>query len=77
VLEESGFPGSPAILGVILGSMLENYFVTAMISSGGDLIALVSRPIAATLAMIVVLIWSVPLLLRLSARPKPLNSAGH
>jgi TctA family transporter len=77
VLEESGFPGSPAILGVILGSMLENYFVTAMISSGGDLIALVSRPIAATLAIIVVLIWSVPLLLRLSARAKPLNSAGH
>ena len=43
VLEESGFPcSSPAILGVILGSMLENHFVTTMISSGGDLTALVS-----------------------------------
>jgi putative tricarboxylic transport membrane protein len=77
VLEESGFPGSPAILGVILGSMLENYFVTTMISSGGDLTALVSRPIAAALAIIVVLIWSVPLLLKLTARLKPLNAAGH
>jgi TctA family transporter len=68
ILEESGFPASPAILGVILGTMLENYFVTTMISYGGNLTAFVTRPIAAVLALIVVALWCWPLVMRLAGR---------
>ncbi|MDW7554530.1 C4-dicarboxylate ABC transporter permease (plasmid) [Azospirillum brasilense] len=61
-LEEAGFPIAPAILGVVLGPMLENYFVTTMTSSGGDLTAFLSRPIAGTIALLVVCVWAIPLL---------------
>ena len=36
VLEENGFPIAPAILGVVLGGMLEENFITSMIKSDGD-----------------------------------------
>ena len=38
VLEENGFPVAPAILGVVLGGMLEENFVTSMIKSDGNLL---------------------------------------
>ena len=50
ILEDNGFPIAPAILGVVLGGMLEENFITSMIKSDGDLLAFVSRPVAATLA---------------------------
>ncbi|WP_011583274.1 MULTISPECIES: tripartite tricarboxylate transporter permease [Chelativorans] len=64
-LEEAGFPIAPAILGVVLGPMLENYFVTTMTSSGGDIFAFVSRPLAAVIALLLVSVWSIPLIWRL------------
>jgi TctA family transporter len=76
ILEESGFPASPAILGVILGAMLENYFITTMISSGGRLTAFVDRPIAAFLALTVAALWILPLLMRaLGRKPAPVPQA--
>lgn len=36
VMEENGFPVAPAILGVVLGKMLEENLVTSMIKSDGD-----------------------------------------
>jgi TctA family transporter len=77
ILEESGFPASPAILGVILGTMLENYFVTTMISYGGNLTAFVTRPIAAVLALIVVGLWFGPLILRVVRRRSPLPAPSN
>jgi putative tricarboxylic transport membrane protein len=64
LLEENGFPISPAILGVVLGGMLEENFITSMIKSDGNVMAFVSRPIAASLAVITVLVWTMPLVLR-------------
>ena len=46
MLEENGFPVAPAILGVVLGGMLEENFVTSMIKSDGNLLAFFERPIA-------------------------------
>src|SRR5690606_22016492 len=65
LLEANRFPIAPAILGVVLGGMLEENFITSMIKSGGDLSAFVARPIAAGLAVVTVLVWFVPPLLRL------------
>ena len=57
VLEQNRFPIAPAILGVVLGGMLEENFITPMIKSDGNLMAFVSRPIAATLAAVTLLVW--------------------
>ncbi len=65
VLEENDFPIAPAILGVVLGGMLEENFITSMIKSDGNLMAFVGRPIAATLAVITVLVWVMPLVMAL------------
>jgi putative tricarboxylic transport membrane protein len=64
VLEENGFPIAPAILGVVLGGMLEENFVTSMIKSEGHLIAFFERPVAATLGVLTLAVWFLPLLMR-------------
>ena len=65
LLEENKFPIAPAILGVVLGGMLEENFITSMIKSDGNLLAFFSRPIAATLAVVTILVWITPPLLAL------------
>jgi len=57
VCEENGFPVAPAILGILLGKMLEEHFISSMIKSDSNLIAFVERPIAACLALLTVSIW--------------------
>ena len=61
VMEENGFPVAPAILGVVLGKMLEENLVTSMIKSDGDPLLFFTRPIAMWLAAATLLIalWSV------------------
>ena len=64
VLEDNGFPIAPAILGVVLGGMLEENFITSMIKSDGNMLAFVSRPIAATLAVLTLLVWFMPVVMK-------------
>lgn len=61
VLEENGFPVAPAILGVVLGQMMEENFIKSMIKSDGDITAFVTRPIAMWLAIatFIILFWPV------------------
>jgi len=61
LLEENGFPVAPAILGVVLGTMMEENFVTSMIKSDGDPLVFFTRPIAMWLALstFVILLWPV------------------
>ena len=73
VLEQNRFPIAPAILGVVLGGMLEENFITSMIKSDGNLIAFFSRPIAATLAAVTILVWLSPALLAALKHRKNLN----
>jgi putative tricarboxylic transport membrane protein len=64
LLEANRFPIAPAILGVVLGGMLEENFITSMIKSNGSLGAFFSRPIALALAIVTLLVWFTPLILR-------------
>jgi TctA family transporter len=64
VLEENDFPIAPAILGVVLGGMLEENFVTSMIKSEGNLLAFFERPVAATIGALTLAVWFLPLLIR-------------
>jgi TctA family transporter len=64
VLEENGFPVAPAILGVVLGGMLEENFITSMIKSDGSLLAFFTRPLAAALGVLTLAAWFLPPLVR-------------
>jgi TctA family transporter len=57
LLEENGFPVAPAILGMLLGKMLEENFITSMIKADDRWLAFVERPIAAGLATFTLLLW--------------------
>jgi TctA family transporter len=70
-LEANGFPIAPAILGLVLGGMLEQSFVTSMLKAEGNALAFFERPIAGTLGVITLLIWSSPLWLALLKRRRP------
>lgn len=68
-MESNGIPVAPAILGMVLGALLEETFISSMIKVDGDLMAfLFGRPIAATLGVATMLMWFSPLLLRTMRR---------
>jgi TctA family transporter len=68
LMEENGFPVAPAILGMVLGAMLEEHFIRAMIGGDGRFLAFFERPIAAGLGVLALVIVSVPIVRALLAR---------
>jgi TctA family transporter len=58
VMEENGFPIAPTILGIVLGPLVEDSFMSTMIKSDGHLLGFFSRPIAAVLGVITLAIWA-------------------
>jgi putative tricarboxylic transport membrane protein len=71
LMEEHGFPVAPVILGIILGPMLEQNFVTSMIKSDGSFIGFFNRPIAAGLGIVTLAVWGVMLIRGLKAITAP------
>ena len=79
IMEENDIPIAPAILGLVLGPMLEHNFVTSMIKANGSFTAFFERPIAAGLGVLTVAVWCLPLVfgfLRRSGGKPPVGSAG-
>jgi len=64
VFEDNGFPVAPAILGVVLGGMLEENLVSSVIKSDGDFSAFFTRPVAGTLAALTLAVWFLPIVMR-------------
>ncbi|NNG02868.1 MAG: C4-dicarboxylate ABC transporter permease, partial [Inquilinus sp.] len=58
LMEENGFPIAPAILGIVLGRMVEDNFMVSIMKTQGDLTGFVARPIAASLAALTLAIWA-------------------
>jgi TctA family transporter len=68
LMEENGFPVAPAILGIVMGLLVERNFVTSLIKSDGLALGFVERPIAACLAALVLLVWVTPVVMWLARR---------
>lgn len=68
LMEENGFPVAPAILGIVMGLLVERNFVTSLIKSDGMALGFVERPIAAGLAILVLLVWVTPAVLWFARR---------
>ncbi len=64
VLERFGVPLGPVVLGIILGPRLEETFVQSLTKSD-SLTAFFSRPIAAGLGVLCIVVWLWPLISRL------------
>ncbi len=77
LMEENGFPIAPAILGLVLGEMIESHFMTSMIKADGNLMAFFERPLSAFLGVVTLTVWAWVAIgaLRRSATPLP-ASAG-
>jgi putative tricarboxylic transport membrane protein len=67
-MEENDFPVAPAILGIVLGQMVEFNFITSMIKAKGDFSMFFSRPIAAAIGILTLTIWFSPLFLAMFRR---------
>lgn len=70
LMEENGFPIAPAILGLVLGEMLEQNFMTSMIKAEGNPLFFFERPIAAVLGVVTLAIWVTMIWRGITARPK-------
>ena len=59
VMERNGYPVAALVLGIVMGSMVEQSFVTSLIKSDGSLLPFFSRPVAAVLAALTIaaLLW--------------------
>jgi putative tricarboxylic transport membrane protein len=75
MMEENGFPVAAMVLGIVMGSMVEQSFVTSLIKSDGTIIPFLSRPIAAILAFctFVAVFW--PLVVWLRRKQKQMAAA--
>lgn len=62
LLEENGFPIAPMVLGIVLGEIVEQNFMQALVSTGGDVLGLFGRPVAAGLGAFTLLVWLFPAL---------------
>jgi TctA family transporter len=61
VMERNGYPVAAMVLGIVMGTMVEQSFITSLIKSDGSIIPFFSRPVAAVLAFctIAALLWPV------------------
>jgi putative tricarboxylic transport membrane protein len=67
-MERWGFPVAPTILGVVLGTMLEEHFFSSLVKADGNFLVFFERPIAGTLGALTLLLWSMPVVRRLATR---------
>jgi putative tricarboxylic transport membrane protein len=75
LMEENGIPIAPAVLGLVLGPLIEQNFITSMMKADGRLLPFFERPIAGALGVITILVWLAPLGLYLWRRTRvvPVN----
>jgi TctA family transporter len=74
-MERHGYPVAPIVLGLVLGPILEQNFMSSMIKSDWDLTLFFVRPISAILGGITVAMWGFPFLMAFIEKTKKNNGA--
>lgn len=62
VMNENDYPTAPLILGLVLGQIVEQNFMSSIIKANGNLIAFIDRPVAATLGTLTLIVWLFPMI---------------
>lgn len=70
-----GLPVAPVILGMVLGPLLEQNFLAAMVIADGRLVGFFERPVAAGLGVVAILVWLAPLVLMVARRRRAADAA--
>jgi len=68
LLRKLNYPVAPAVLAIVLGPLAESSLRQSLISTQGDVMTFVERPIALTFILLAVLLMSYPAIARLVAR---------
>jgi putative tricarboxylic transport membrane protein len=68
ILEANDYPAAPLVLGLVLGKIVEENFMTSMIKADGNLLAFFERPIAGTLGVLTIAVWLLPPLIKIARR---------
>lgn len=61
LLGKVGVPVAPVILGMVLGPLVEQNFLAAMVIADGRFLGFFERPVAAGLGVVAILVWIAPL----------------
>lgn len=61
VMERNGYPVAAMVLGIVMGTMVEQSFVTSIIKSDGSVLPFFARPVSAVLAAMTIaaLLWPI------------------
>jgi putative tricarboxylic transport membrane protein len=62
VMELNRIPVAPAVLGLVLGPMIEESFLTSLLKSHGDFLPFFERPIAGLLGVATIIIVAIPII---------------
>jgi putative tricarboxylic transport membrane protein len=65
LMEESEIPVAPAVLGLVMGTLVERNLITSLIKGDNNPLAFFERPIAGTLGVITLALWFIPPLIKL------------
>ena len=79
VMEANGYPVAALVLGIVMGTMVEQSFVTSLIKSDGSVLPFFGRPVSAILAAMTAAALAWPLLVwaaRSLRRGPPRRAAG-
>lgn len=76
LLERSGFPLAPVVLGLVLGPIVEKNFMQSVIKTNWDLTQFLTRPISATLLVLTVLVVVYPALRGLIRGRRAVDASG-
>jgi putative tricarboxylic transport membrane protein len=74
LMEENGIPVAPLVLGIVLGELLEQSFLTSLMKADGDFTVFFTRPIAGTLGVLTLLVWGT--IAYRALRPSPVSRAA-
>lgn len=77
LMDRAGFPVAPIVLGLVLGPIVEQNFMTSVIKTHWDLTAFFKRPISLVLAGFCVALWLAPLLVVLTRRARAARLPGR
>ena len=62
VMEANGYPVAGMVLGIVMGAMVEQAFVTSLIKSDGSILPFFERPVSAVLAAMTIAAFAWPLI---------------
>jgi putative tricarboxylic transport membrane protein len=74
VMQDNDYPAAPLILGLVLGNVVEQNFMSSMIKANGNAFDFFNRPIAGTLAVFTIIVWFYPIVTCLVRQTRHSNS---